>query len=99
MYCIEAEASIHPPEAMMHFPPVSDFPSVSGKISDSEENFHNDTFTHKNFDFHPPKFLMTFFSHRLQIFNFPLFWLFQYISPYFAKIIIPLPLQMFPQIS
>jgi len=40
-------------------------------------------------DFRPPKFLMTFFyfSHRLQIWNFFLFSLFQYISPYLKKII------------
>jgi len=39
----------------------------------------------KFLDFHPPKFLMTFFSHRPQISNFPLFFLFQYISPLFHK--------------
>src|SRR6218665_2062732 len=30
---------VHPPEAMMHFPPVSDFPPFPKKFSDSVENF------------------------------------------------------------
>src|SRR6218665_3362181 len=37
---LQAGASI-PLEAMMHFPPVSDFPSVSEKFSDSVENFQH----------------------------------------------------------
>src|SRR6218665_3150230 len=57
---------------MMHFPPVSDFPLFSKKFSDSEENFHNFTFSRKISYFHPQKFLMTFFSHRPQISNLPL---------------------------
>jgi|SRR6218665_284539 len=55
-----AGASI-PPETMMHFPPISDFPPIFEKFPDSEENFHNLTFPEKFLDFHPPKFLMTFF--------------------------------------
>jgi len=44
---------------------------------------------HKNIlDFHPPKFLMTFFSHRLQILNSPIFAVSVHF-PYILKIIIP----------
>ena len=50
-----------PPETMMHFPPVSDFPPIFKKLSDSEENFKNLSFPENFFDFHPPIFLMTFF--------------------------------------
>src|SRR6218665_1970732 len=39
MTLVMATRGVHPPEAMMHFPPVSDFPSVSEKFSDSVENF------------------------------------------------------------
>ena len=38
------------------------------------------------FDFHPPKFLMTFYCHQPQISRIsPLFSVFKYISPYFEK--------------
>src|SRR6218665_2181847 len=50
----------------------------------------------KFLDFHPPKFLMTFFSHRPQISNFPPFSLFQYISLCFEKIIISLCFEKCP---
>ena len=36
-----------PPETMMHFPPVSDFPPIFKKLSDSVENFLNFTFSGK----------------------------------------------------
>src|SRR6218665_3579602 len=77
-----------PPETMMHFPPVSDFPPIFEQFSDSEETFHNFTFSRNFFDFHPPKFLMTFFSffsHRPKISNFPPFFLFHNISPLFPE--------------
>ena len=48
------------------------------------ENFPNCTFTITIFRF-SSKFLMTFFSHWLQMLNFPLFSLFQYISPLFPE--------------
>jgi len=70
---------VHPPEAMMHFPPVSDFPLFSKTISDSLENF---PFPVNFFDFHPPKFLMIFFlviNHKFRI--SPLF--LPFISIYF----------------
>src|SRR6218665_643732 len=63
-YCIQSGASIPPePKAMMHFPPVSDFPLFPKNFSDFVENLPNFTFSEKFFDFHPPKFLTTFFSH------------------------------------
>jgi len=58
--------AVHPSEAMMHFLPVSDFPLFPKKNSDSVENFPNFTFSKEIFDFHPPKFRMTFFN-----FEFP----------------------------
>src|SRR6218665_946068 len=69
----DTHMGVHPPEAMMHFPPVSDFPTLfPKKISDSVESFLQFYLFPKIFlDFHPPKFLTTFFSHRLQILNFP----------------------------
>ena len=42
-------------------------------------------FPEKFLDFYPPKFLVTFFSHRPQISNPPLFSLFQYIFPLFRE--------------
>ena len=69
--CLHAGASIHP-EAMMHFPPVSDFPLFS-------KNFKTfwkiSKVLPKISHFHPPKFWRLFFSHRPQISDFP---------PYFA---------------
>src|SRR6218665_435344 len=38
---------VHPPEAMMHFPPVSDFPLFPKHFSDSVDNFPNFTFSRK----------------------------------------------------
>jgi len=81
------------------FPPVSDFPLFPKKISDSAENFPNLTFSKKNFVFHPPKFLTSFFSHSPQISNFPLFSVFQFISPYFRKFFFPPTTANFPLIS
>src|SRR6218665_38837 len=58
----------------------------SRKCLDSVENFPNLIFSKKGFGFLPQKFLMTFFSHRLQMLNyFPLFSLFHYISPLFRE--------------
>ena len=75
--------SIHP-EAMMH-PPVSDVPPIFQKCSDSVKNFLNFTpFPEIFFHFHPPKFLMTFFSHQI----FPYFPCDSVHFPLFRKIII-----------
>src|SRR6218665_1731735 len=58
------------------------------------------TFSRKFLHYHPPKFLMTFYlvvNHKFRI--SPLFSLFQYISPCFAKIIIsPFTLKNFPPV-
>src|SRR6218665_3351813 len=44
---------VHPPEAMMHFAPLFQIsPPIFEKFEDSAEKIS---------DFHPPKFLMTFF--------------------------------------
>src|SRR6218665_3282879 len=86
-----------PPETMMHFPPVSDFPPISEKFSDFLNFFYNFTFSEKFLHFHPPKFLMTFFlviDHKFRI--SPLFSLFQYIPPCFAKIILSPYFYKFP---
>src|SRR6218665_2055903 len=55
------------------FPPVSDFPPpIFEKFSDSEENFHNFTFSRKNSLFSSAEISDDFlFSHRPQISNFP----------------------------
>ena len=46
------------------------FPLFPNKFSGTMEKFSNFTFSQKIFNFHPPKFLMTFFvCHRLQILN------------------------------
>src|SRR6218665_1396480 len=82
---MQSGASI-PSEAMMHFPPVSDFPPIFEKFSESVENFQNFTFSEKFLDFHPPKFLMTFFSPVVsQKLFFPPF----KNSPCFRKILLP----------
>src|SRR6218665_887161 len=74
---------------MMHFPPVSDFSPIF-ELLPFPENF---------FDFHPTKFLMTFslvIDHKFRI--FPLFCLFQYISPLFGENYFPPILKNFPPV-
>src|SRR6218665_1153806 len=80
--CWCAGASI-PSDTMMHFPPCFRFPLFQRNFRTFYKFFTLLPFPEKFLDFHPPKFLMTFFfSHRPQISNFPLlFWMFQYISP------------------
>ena len=56
-----------PPEAMMHFPSVSDFLLFQKNFQTLWKIFQILPFPEKFFDFHPPKFLMTFFSHQPQI--------------------------------
>src|SRR6218665_3791187 len=53
------EASI-PLEAMMHFPPVSNFPLFSTNFQTLWKIFKILPFPENFLDFHPPKFLMTF---------------------------------------
>src|SRR6218665_407006 len=81
------EASISP-EAMMHFPSVSD--SLSPKnCSDTVENFSNFYLFTKKIRFSSAKISDDLlFSHRLEILKFlifPIFPLFQYISPLFRE--------------
>ena len=91
------DRGVHPPEVIMHFPPVSDFPLFSKKNSDSVENFQNFTFSRKISRFSSAKISDDlFFSRRPQILNFPLFFLFQYIFPCFVKIIFPLLFKISP---
>src|SRR6218665_903622 len=78
---------------MMHFPlfpTLSDCPLFPKKCLTPWKISQLFLFFREKFsDFYPPKFLMTFsFSHQPQISNVPLFPLFQYISPYFDKIIL-----------
>src|SRR6218665_613359 len=81
---------VHPPEAIMLFPPLSDFPPIFEKFSDSVENLQNFTFSRKNVsNFNTPKFLMTFFYSSTTNFEFPPYIpCFSTFSPCFAKIII-----------
>src|SRR6218665_203520 len=76
---------------MMHLP-VSEFPLFSKKNSDSAKNFHNFTFSRKNFFIHRPQNLNFPLCFRIS----PLFSLLQYIPPCFAKIIISSYFLKFP---
>ena len=86
MYQYAAGASI-PSEAVMHFPPVSDFPPYfRKKFRTSWKILTFLPFPKFFLDFHPPKYLTTIFSHWPQIRNFPLFSLFeQFIPPSFGQ--------------
>ena len=98
---VDESRGVHPPWDHDAFPP-SDSPLFFEQFSYSVEHLLNVTFSRKIFDFHPPKFLMTFFSffsHRPQISNFSLFSLFRYIlPPCFAKICISPYLKNFPSV-
>ena len=92
---------VHPPWDHDAFPPVSDFPLFQKKFRTFWEIFTILPFPEKFLNFHPPKFLMTFFfSHRPQISNFPpYFRCFSTFPPCFAKtILFPLRLQIFPPV-
>src|SRR6218665_658420 len=71
--------------------PLFQIPSVPENFFDSVKNFPNFKFypfPENFFDFHPPKFLMAFFSHLVVNHKFRislLFLLFQYISPPFRQ--------------
>src|SRR6218665_667758 len=82
---------------MMHFPPCFRFPPLFSKhFLALKKIFTILPFPVKFLDFHPPKFLMTFFSHLPQISNFtpifavsvhfPLFHENYSFPPYFDKI-------------
>src|SRR6218665_2506822 len=74
----------------MHFPLFQISLLFPTNLSDSVENFPNLTFSRKISRFSSAKISDDLFlSHRLKILIPHLFSLFHYISPYFAKIIIP----------
>src|SRR6218665_1172080 len=59
-----------PPEVMMHFPLFHISPLFSKNFKTLWKISKMLPFPEKNFDFHPPKFLMTFFliiDHKFQI--------------------------------
>src|SRR6218665_28840 len=91
---MHAGASI-PPETMMHFPPVSDFPPpFSENFLTLRKIFTILPFPEKFLDFHPPKFLMTFLKSNLKF--SPYFLCFSTFLLCFAKIIIPSYFDKFP---
>src|SRR6218665_369674 len=56
---------------MMHFPLFQISPYSRKKFRTPWKIFRFDLYPKKFFDFHPPKFLMTFFSHLQVNLNFP----------------------------
>ena len=76
----------------MHFPPVSDFPLFLTNFQTLWKILKMLPFPEKFFDFHPPKFLMTFFSHRPQILNFPP------VFPVSRKLLFPPTFTNFPPV-
>ena len=93
---------VHPPETMMHFP-LFQIPPIFEKISDFRtlrNIFTILTFPDKFLDFHPSKFLMTFFfwSSTTNFEFSPYFPCFNTFPPCFAKIIIPPTLINFPPV-
>ena len=84
----------------MHFPPVSDFPPIFEKFSDSEENFHNFTFSRKNSLFSSAEISDDLlFSHRPQISNFPpIFPVSVHFPPVSRKLLFPPTLTNFPSV-
>src|SRR6218665_2652579 len=84
---------------MMHFPPVSDYTLFSNIFLSLSKIFNLLPFPEEFLDFHPSKFLMTFFSHRPQILNFlPYFPCFSTFPTCFAKIIISPYFGKFPPV-
>src|SRR6218665_2073912 len=63
---VRAGASI-PPETMMHFPLFQIVPLFWRNFQTLGKIFTILIFSEKFLDFHPPKFLMTFFSNQPQI--------------------------------
>src|SRR6218665_403646 len=84
---------VHPPETMMHFLPCFRFPPLFSKNCKILWKISNILpFLDKISDFHPPKFLMTFFlviDHKFRIFpisvHFPPDWQKFLFRPYFHK--------------
>src|SRR6218665_3105426 len=89
----------NPPEAMMHFSPVSDFPPIFEKNLDFLENFTNFPFSRKKFPFSSAKISDDLFKvtdHKFRI--SPLFCLFYNISPLIRQCTYWTPLMELPQI-
>jgi len=76
---------VHPPCGNDAFPLVSDFPVFGKKFRLRGKFPQLLPFPPKNSDFHPPRISLVI-DQKFRI--FPLFSLFQYIFPYFAKIIL-----------
>src|SRR6218665_3323897 len=96
-HLVEAGASI-PPETMMHFPPVSDFPPISENFSDFLKFFYNFTFSRKMSLLSSAKISDDLFCHRPQISNFPpIFAVSIHFPPVSRKLFfLPLLLQISP---
>ena len=65
------DRGVHPPEAIIHFPPCFRFPPIFDKFSDSEENFQNFTFSRKFFRFSSAKISDDLFQLSTTNFEFP----------------------------
>jgi len=90
---------VHPPLRPWCISPLFQIsPLFSKNVQTLWKIFNILPFPEKFLDFHPPKFLMTFFSHRPQISKFPSYFLcFSTFPSYLAKIIIsPLYFEKFP---
>src|SRR6218665_3019012 len=85
-----------PPETMMHFP-LFQIALYFRKIFKLGGKFSKCYLFPKNFSIFIRR-LMTFFSHRPQIYNFPLFSLFQYIPPVSRKLLFPPYFLQFPSV-
>jgi len=100
LFSLYASRGVHPPEAMMHFPPCFRFSPYFQKIFRLWTIFKilNVTFSEKVFDFHPPEFLI-FFSHRPKISNFlPIFPVSVYFPLFRENYYFPPTLTNFPPV-
>src|SRR6218665_525753 len=77
---------------MMHSPLLQIPPTCLRKIVQTLlKIFQMLPFPEKEFDYHPPKFLMTFFSHRLKILNSPSYFRYFNTFPHISrKLLFPL---------
>src|SRR6218665_303299 len=89
-----------PPETMMHFPPLFQISPLFQKNFRTFWKILTILPFPKHFlDFHPPKFLMTFFSHQPQISNFPpVFPVSVHFLPVSRKLLFPPYFQNFPHV-
>jgi len=96
-----AYRGVHPPETMMHFPPVSDFPLFSKNFG-FWGKFSKFYLSLKNFlifirEISDDLFFFLFFSHRPQISNFtPIFAVSVHFPPFRENYYFPLLWQIFP---